>query len=508
MSTLRAYLGVAGLTDVGFTLYDQNTIVVARQTTGILDEGGGFYSVTGVTLAGDHVRWDSTGTPAAVAREDLSVRIALEELEAEQTSTPPTSSPPGTTTPLGTPGGLTYGAAKAMLARVVENGLCDDDSRVMLRVNEATKAILDEIIPVNGCATYDVVAVGTTITLPPELENAYDVEVLADKKVRGQTDVTQSFYDLVNPFTYVDPAAQHDNPLVDMFLVPDGDDPTLLRRMYDYPGLAANSTVRVTGAKRYRPITSDADYLIVQNILALKLMIKAIEMYEHNDSDLGDKLAAKSIGLLTAEVKKHQLDPRNTMRRKAAYDADLQTYMQGTFGYTRARLAHEVPGALNLGKSELTRVLEQAEMRLLDKGHFVGSLEEFRAKVYNGHILFPARVKSVLAANIGCGCNGSLDIRSIFFQFLKNGPGMEATCAGILFDEGEVYFRNTGQVRRKYRLAGGTNGEFVAASVANTVNEFYNIGTHARFVALENGIALEILDDATGTWIRQWEQTE
>lgn len=349
-------------------------------------------------------------------------------------------------------GGLTYGASKSMLARVVENGLCDDDSRVMLRVNEATKACLDELIPVGGCATYDVVASGTTLLLPKELENAIEVEVLNDAKVRGQRDVTQGFYDLVNPFTYVDPAAAHDNPLVDQFMQPDPGDATILRRQYDYPGLANNATVRVTGAKRYLPITSDADYLIVQNILALKFMILAIEMFERNALDEGKKLKGEALELLTSEVKKHQMDPRQVMRRKAEYDKDMATFKPGTFGYVRARLAHEVPGALNLGKSELSRLLEQAEMRLMDKGHFVGTLEEFRANVTDGHILLPARVKSLLAANIG-GC-GTLDIRSIFFQYLKNGPGLESSCGNILYDEGEVYLESAGEWRRKFRLSG------------------------------------------------------
>lgn len=83
MSTLRAYLGTAGLTDVGYRFYTQNTAVAARQTSGILDEGGGWYSVAGVTLAGDHVRWDSTGTTDAVAREDLAVRLAIEALDTD-----------------------------------------------------------------------------------------------------------------------------------------------------------------------------------------------------------------------------------------------------------------------------------------------------------------------------------------------------------------------------------------------------------------------------------------
>lgn len=82
MATLRAYLGVAGLTDVGYQLYLQNGGVGSREETGVIDEGEGWYSVTGVDLLAttvDNVHWDSTGTPDAIAREDLAIRIKQAE---------------------------------------------------------------------------------------------------------------------------------------------------------------------------------------------------------------------------------------------------------------------------------------------------------------------------------------------------------------------------------------------------------------------------------------------
>jgi hypothetical protein len=76
--TIRADLGTAGLSDVGYRFYLQNTAVAARQTANIVDEGAGWYSVSGITLQGDNVRWDSTGTPSATAREDLVLRTVIE----------------------------------------------------------------------------------------------------------------------------------------------------------------------------------------------------------------------------------------------------------------------------------------------------------------------------------------------------------------------------------------------------------------------------------------------
>lgn len=415
-------------------------------------------------------------------------------------------------------GGLTFGAARPALSRVVENGTCDDDPRVLSRLNEATHIALNlrdpstgaTVIPVGAMATYDITADGTELLLPPELENAIEVEVLDDGRVNRQRDVRQGFYDLVNPATYVDPLYANDNPLQDLFLHPDPDDSTVLRRKYNYPGLSANATVRVTGKKRYRPITSDDDYLIVQNLRALKLIIQGVEREENGNMAESDALFARATEALLAEIKGHQLDPLNSMKRKAAYDADLVNFSEGTFGYTRARLAFEVPGALSQGKSELTRLLEQAEMRLMDKGMWVGAIEEFEAQVVAGRILCPTRVKTILGATL---CGNPLDIRSIFFKYQSNGPGMNH-CASILHDEGEVYFKANGTKRRMYRLGGSTNerisdgpDSITLSPGTTTIYKALYIGTDNRFVPVEGGgIALEIKQN--GVWVRQWIQSE
>lgn len=264
-------------------------------------------------------------------------------------------------------GGITYGAAKDDLATVVANGVGSNDPRVRMRTNEATKALLDELIPVGGMMTVDVVADSESILLlPKELENAIEVDVRASADVHGQTDVTQG-WNLVTNFTYVDPANAHDNPLVDLGLVPDPVDPTILRRKYEYPGLAAGATVRVTGAKRYVPITADGDYLIVQNVRALKLAILSIEKDENSALPEGEGLLQKAIRILQAEIKKHQLDPTNSLKRKATYQEHLTSFAEGTLGHTRARLALEVPGFLQRGKSEINYLINRAVQMLVDK---------------------------------------------------------------------------------------------------------------------------------------------
>lgn len=68
---ISAYLAVAGLTDVGYTFFDASESPTgARETASVVDAGGGWYSANVNPPAGTaSVRWDSDGTPAAIARE-------------------------------------------------------------------------------------------------------------------------------------------------------------------------------------------------------------------------------------------------------------------------------------------------------------------------------------------------------------------------------------------------------------------------------------------------------
>lgn len=502
--------------------------------------------------------------------------------------------------------GITYEMAAPDLATVVANGVCFDEPRVLPATNQAIKFLLDLGIWVGTMATYDIVADGTELFLPKQLENAIDVEVLNDATVRNQRDVTRGAYDCVSNFTYVDPATAHDNPLVDLFLWADPDDPSILRRKYDYPGLQPNATVRVTGSKRYVPITDPGHALIIQNVLAIKFGILALEFLMRGPEAAAQAEGYKQMAVaqLTAEVKKHQLDPRRILKLKSDYQGDISTYAEGTLGRTRARLALELPGFLLRGKSEITylvnravqmlvdnrnqlaiagrisvhggitelsyvpvniattvlawpdynqirlmvqsfitegadpqalgvaeeyqkkafelqraqliettekarhttytsaltefvsgtfgwtvarlalempgglamttaeieRLLGRAEQRLLERGIWKNCLRTLSATITGGEVLFPRDVETVLSANI---CGMPTDVRSIFFQFQKNGPGGSIGCGGLgyigcseRFDDcGEVYFPQTGSKRRKFRYLGSCSSSVELTAV-------------------------------------------
>ncbi len=349
-------------------------------------------------------------------------------------------------------GGLQFKDAAPLICGVVDNGVSNDDPRVLLRLNEATKIILDYMIPVGGMATADVAAVNEVLLLPPEMENIIELHPsVSTTKVRGDTDITQGWYEIVNNSVYMDPNQQYDNPTIDLGLWPDPDNPSILRRAYRYAGLQpSNAIVTVTGAKRYLPLTNDEDYLIIQNIEALKLVILSIERNENAAPDEAPKYAKQAFDLLQSEVKKHIMDPRNYMFRKSGYEDDLVTFPPNTMGWMRAQLALDVDDAMKTGKKDLAWTINQVERRIMSKAIYKDCITQIQADVQGGIVYFPLFVQSVLAVDI----NGApIPIRSQFFEHLDNGPGMFSSCP-MLKDMGDEYFPSTRTTRRKYKFIG------------------------------------------------------
>jgi hypothetical protein len=349
-----------------------------------------------------------------------------------------------------TPGGLQFKDAAPLLCGVVDNGVDHDDPRVLKRLNEATKIILDTTFPVGGQATANVAAVDEVLLLPPQMENIIECHPLSPTtKVRGSTDIAQGWYEIVGNSVFLDSSQQNDNPTIDLGLWPDPSDPSILRRAYQYPGLQpSNAIVSVTGAKRYLPLTNDEDYLIVQNIEALKCIILSIERYENNAVDAAQKYRQSGLEMIQAETKKHILDPRNMMFRKSGYHDDLTHFPPNTLGYVRAQIALDIDEAMKTGKGDLTWSINKVEQRIMQRGIFKDCIVQVQADVQGGIVYFPLYVDHVLAVDL----NGSpIPIRSQFFEHLENGPGMFA-CSDILKDLGDEYFPGTLTTRRKYKL--------------------------------------------------------
>lgn len=383
----------------------------------------------------------------------------IEELQQADIVFPPPPGPGGT---LPLQGGLQFKDAAPMIAGVVDNGVCSDDPRVLVRLNEATKIIMDYMIPVGGMIIANVTAQGRFLILPPQMENIIEVHPVAlDTKAYGNRDTTQSWYEIVSQSAYLDPASAMDNPLLDFGLNGNPDDPEDVRRVYFYPGLdPANAVVQATGAKRYMPLTNNEDYLIVQNIEAIKCIILSIERYENNAVDDAQKYRQSGMEILQAEVKKHIFDPRNYMLRKSQYLQDIVDFRENTLGWIRAQIALDMPEALRMSKRDLTWTINQSERRLMERGMWKDTVVTIHGTVVGGILYMPTSVEAVLAVDL----NGRpIPIRSQFFQSLDNGPG-GFPCSHMLIDQGNKLQPGFAAPRRAYKLiADCTNGSSFTA---------------------------------------------
>lgn len=370
--------------------------------------------------------------------------------------------PPEITPPKG---GMQFKDAAPLICGVVDNGVCADDPRVLRKLNEATKVIMDYMIPVGGMAIALVQASETILVLPPELENCIEaVPKESTTKVYGDSDTTQGWYDIVNNSMYLDPAQHHDMPLVDVGLWPapwEGHSGELVR-VYEFPGLEpSDASVWITGKKRFIPLKSDEDYLIVQNIEALKLIILSIERNENNAPDEAMKYRQQAFELLQKEVTNHILDPRNYMRRKAQYQQESMEMPVNTIGWMRANLGLDVEEALKMGRQDLLWAINQIERRIMSNAIYKDMVTTIQAQVVGGIVYFPLNVAGVLAVNL----NGEpIPIRSQFFESLENGPGM-FPCNSMLIDQGDEYFPLTQNHRRKYKLIGNCTESQVITAV-------------------------------------------
>lgn len=345
-------------------------------------------------------------------------------------------------------GGITFGIAKDRLRLSVDGGITADDDRVRIQTDTVTELLLGEITPVNGMMEATVtIGAGNVLLLPPEMENAIYAAVQGD--VNGQSDIKEYFYEITNPYTYIDPSMAKDLPLIDKGLVPDPLDPTVLRRKYIFPGVDQGTQVTVVGDKSFVPIVDDNSYLIIQNLSALEVALESVALRRANAQDWKQRFM-DAVEILQKEVTGHMMDRRNFMTRRAAYEQDLISYQPYMKAWFRARIALDQPGAMLMGKSELDRLLDRAEMELIEMGTYKGTIEEFEATVYGGEVSFPARVESVLAVDL---CGVPVDLRSTFFTYLENGPGgWDWSCGGYMRDLGEQLIGN--DFRRTYRVLG------------------------------------------------------
>lgn len=158
----------------------------------------------------------------------------------------------------------------------------------------------------------------------------------------------------------------------------------------------------ISGTKKFVPIVDDNSEVLIQNVLALRMTIRALWAWDGGNVDEYTALTGQAIQLLTDDVTRYGQDPTNTLHRKAGYRFDVDNYPPSTFGYVRARLAIELQGALRLGKSDIGRLLNEALELAIVSGKYGNTTAERRYEVKDcKKVTLNPDVESILTFSVG-----------------------------------------------------------------------------------------------------------
>lgn len=168
----------------------------------------------------------------------------------------------------------------------------------------------------------------------------------------------------------------------------------------DIPAIAASDPpvrIRVTGKRRYLPVTQDTDFLILSNVSALRLEMMSLEREDGNDFQGSAEFHKRAQDLLTAEAKIYQQDPTRVSYRKAQCLEDEKSYDRSQLGYVRARLALENPQFLRVGLRTITRAINTSQERLIAQGYWKNTVIYLTLKILgDGWIVPPPNIESVV----------------------------------------------------------------------------------------------------------------
>jgi hypothetical protein len=159
--------------------------------------------------------------------------------------------------------------------------------------------------------------------------------------------------------------------------------------------------IRVTGKRRYLPVTQDTDFLILSNVSALRLEMMSLEREDGNDFQGSAEFHKRAQDLLTAEAKIYQQDPTRVSYRKAQCLEDEKSYDRSQLGYVRARLALENPQFLRVGLRTITRAINTSQERLISQGYWKNTVIYLTLQILgDGWIVPPPNIESIVVTLI------------------------------------------------------------------------------------------------------------
>ncbi len=267
--------------------------------------------------------------------------------------------------------------------------------------------------------------------------------------------------------------------------------------------------LNLTVLKRPVPIVSDSQDVIFRNLLAIQLALRAVSMPFGNGIDEYQKCIVQAEALLKDEVTRYGQDATRAEARIASLRFDLDRFAPGTLGYVRARLMLDLPGGLKIGKRIITRLINEAQERIIAQGKYGNSVRQKQYTVdQNNAIVLEADENSLLTASI---CGQPVDIEDEYYASSKPVPnagnwgfgwgmrtgagspfinGFNQNCHWRAIDYGkqEIYDGN-----RAYLVGPCAIGKCVNATVKL---KYHPIEEPQERLVIENYVALKTLAEA------------
>ena len=284
---------------------------------------------------------------------------------------------------------MTLSQARLALSKYVDNGVCASDARVISRLNEAQRRLY-AVRPWLGVMAKAICAVqqtedpstgGVVSTFNiPEGSSTEGSDTLigfgfqsisrASEYVRPSSEANSSQF--IYPYVKtnkVQAFVSDTNGVLQVY--PDQSNPyryVILKpsKAPNYDTIKVISFVEITGQLKFKPVVLETDMLLIDDADALKLMLLALWREENNQMDLAKTLEAKAIEHLTVKT-----ESAIEAARKISYQTSLDSYLYGTMGFVRAKLALDLKGGLRMDDGELNDLISKSMDILVTQYNFL-----------------------------------------------------------------------------------------------------------------------------------------
>lgn len=230
----------------------------------------------------------------------------------------------------------------------------------------------------------------------------------------------------------------------------------IYQKVYEYQLLERNRVHAAAPTLATQPaVGSDSTvFSPVIDYETMRLVVQAMTLQGYQTMDPNSQQIASGLLGQAASLISRRLDAELEALRHGTYTTALGALTSNTFGYFKAQLALELPMGLKLSDSEMGRLTNSAERRLVECGKWKNAIADFEVTIgTDGETDMPTEVEVVLGATI---CNQPTLIKGRWYEVVEGGPGRvkedRKAVTGLLVDRGEFMVSNV-PVRRYYVAA-------------------------------------------------------